>query len=131
MIRVLVALFIFLSQIQLSTSFCAVVNSMGFLSNLIPKADIPTSATQPVPQGSQNAIRTTWIAPSSTVKTQSQAAADVKAAFEAYPQEGQNGVDKGGWEIADGSLDTGKFCAEFTSGSGIFAKLLKISSHHR
>lgn len=96
---------------------------MGFLKKLIPQTPIPTSATQPVSKGSSNAIRTTWTAPS-TVTTDQQAAADVQAAFEEYPQEGQAGIDKGGWQVAEGSLESGKFRAEFTSGSGIFAKLL-------
>ena len=94
------------------------------MGNLLPKSDIPTSATQPVPKGSSNSIRTTWIAPSSTVKNAKQAASDVQAAFTAYPQEGQADIDKGGWEIAEGSFEEGKFRVEFTSGSGIFAKLL-------
>ena len=96
---------------------------MGFLQKLIPQTPIPTSATQPIPKGSSNAIRTTWTAPS-TVTSAQQAAADVQAAFEDYPQKGQSGVDKGGWQVADGSLESGKFRVEFTSGSGIFAKLL-------
>ena len=96
---------------------------MGFLQKLIPQTPIPTSATKPIPKGSSNAIRTTWTAPS-TVTSAQQAAADVQAAFEDYPQKGQSGVDKGGWQVADGSLESGKFRVEFTSGSGIFAKLL-------
>ena len=99
-------------------------NTMGFFSRLIPQSDIPTSATQPVPKGSRNSIRTTWTAPSS-VTTAQQAAADVHAAFSAYPQEGQAGVDKGGWKLVDGSFETGTVRVEFTSaGNGWLARLL-------
>ena len=99
--------------------------TMKFLQFLIPQTPIPTSATEPVPKGSLNAIRTTWTAPSSTVTTVEQASRDIKGAFEAYPQEGQSDIDKGGWEVVDGgSLNDTKFRIELTSGSGFFAKLV-------
>jgi hypothetical protein len=50
-------------------------------------------------------------------------AAAVKAALQEYPQEGQNGVDKGGWVIVEDTLDTGAGRVEYKSGIGIFTKL--------
>jgi hypothetical protein len=107
---------------------------MGFFSNLLfqPTA-IPTSATQPIAQGGrQNTIRTTWIAPK-TIQTAQQAMEDVKNALNTYPQQGQANIDKGGWNIVQEETTTSNnnknnqnlsFRAEFTSGSGFFAKLL-------
>ena len=115
-----------LLQAQPSRSLCFIKSSninMGFLQKFIPSTPIPTSATQEIPKGSKNALRTTWTAPSG-VSTVQQAAADVQAAFEAYPQKGQNDIDKGGWQVAEGALGGSKFRVEFTSGNGIFAKLL-------
>lgn len=45
------------------------------------------------------------------------------AALEAYPQEGQGGVDLGGWKVVDDQLaSSGYQRVEFRSGIGNFAK---------
>eukprot|EP00617_Octactis_speculum_P023992 CAMPEP_0185768110 /NCGR_PEP_ID=MMETSP1174-20130828/47483_1 /TAXON_ID=35687 /ORGANISM="Dictyocha speculum, Strain CCMP1381" /LENGTH=183 /DNA_ID=CAMNT_0028452647 /DNA_START=135 /DNA_END=686 /DNA_ORIENTATION=+ len=52
-----------------------------------------------------------------------EAIASLKATVETYPQEGQNGVDNGGWTYAvDQLADTGYARLEFKSGIGKFAK---------
>lgn len=52
-----------------------------------------------------------------------EAVASLKATVEKYPQEGQNGVDNGGWTYAvDQLADTGYARLEFKSGIGKFAK---------
>merc|ERR1719181_2503169 len=53
------------------------------------------------------------------------AAADVKAVIDAYPQAGQEKVDLGGWSYTeDAILTSGKAKLEFKSGIGNFAKFL-------
>ena len=98
---------------------------MGFrLPKLLPERAPPKSATEPVPKGSMNTIATTWTAPAG-IKSD-QAIKDVKQAFESYPQEGQNGIDKGGWKVAtaDGTMDSGTFRVEYTSSSSSWLTFL-------
>ena len=78
------------------------------------------NALEACPKGSKNCIRTTWTPPSGTNK--SQAVASLKKAIEAYPQEGQNKVDLGGWAIVEDGFDNGSARIEYTSGIGNFAK---------
>ena len=53
------------------------------------------------------------------------AAADVKAVIDAYPQAGQEKVDLGGWSYTeDAILTSGAAKLEFKSGIGNFAKFL-------
>ena len=48
---------------------------------------------------------------------------DLQAALKSYPLEGQDGVDKGGWTVAEDSLaSSGYQRIEFRSGIGNFAK---------
>ena len=97
--------------------------TFGLLEGLISSSPVPTSALDPCPPKSMNCIRTTWTAPVET--TPSQAKAQVQAVFRAYPQEGQAGVDKGGWGVATGTLEEGKFRIEYQSGKGgFFSRLL-------
>jgi hypothetical protein len=79
-------------------------------------------AMEACPAGTANCIRTTWTPPQGTSKANMAAA--VKAVLAEYPQEGQNGVDKGGWAIVDDTLDTGAGRVEYKSGIGNFAKFL-------
>jgi Protein of unknown function (DUF1499) len=77
------------------------------------------------PRGSQNCIRTTWTPPPNT--SPAQASQVVKQVLEAYPQEGYDKVDLGGWKVVDDqfSSSAGKVSrVEFTSGIGNFAKFL-------
>jgi hypothetical protein len=68
-----------------------------------------------------NSIHTTWTVPDGTKDI----AVSVLDILNSYPQEGQAGIDKGGWSIAEGDLvNTGKTRAEFKSGIGNFAILL-------
>ena len=54
------------------------------------------------PKGSNNCIRTTWTPPSGTSKKD--AAQQIKAVLDSYPQEGQEKVDLGGWAFASDNL---------------------------
>lgn len=96
--------------------------SMMCFQKFVPSSPIPSSATEPVPKGSTNSIRTTWTAPSDV--TGKQAIDQVKTVFESYPQQGQQNIDQGGWKVADGSFEKGVFRLEYTSGVGFFARLL-------
>jgi Protein of unknown function (DUF1499) len=77
------------------------------------------------PPGSMNCIRTSW-----TVTKGKDKAAIAKAMLEilqSYPQEGQAGVDKGGWKVVDGDLlKTGTASLEYQSGIGPFAFLFNF-----
>jgi hypothetical protein len=75
---------------------------------------IPTSALKPCLKGSANCIRTTWVSGGS----KEEATEAIQKCLAAYPQKGQNGVDKGGWTIAEGSLESGSARLEFLSGTG-------------
>uniref|UniRef100_A0A7S0KYB5 Uncharacterized protein n=1 Tax=Asterionellopsis glacialis TaxID=33640 RepID=A0A7S0KYB5_9STRA len=79
-------------------------------------------ALEQCPSGANNCVRTSWSPPSGTSKAD--AAKAVRAAIEAYPQEGQNDVDGGGWSIAEDDLDgSGKARVEYrSSGKKFFAK---------
>jgi hypothetical protein len=80
------------------------------------------------PKGSQNCIRTAWTPPPGTKPPD--AARALRGAIESYPQQGQAGVDLGGWKVAEpGFLDGspaggGVARIEYTSGVGNFAKFL-------
>jgi hypothetical protein len=77
-------------------------------------------ALKSCPPNSKNCIHTTWKAPQGTKYVKG----DMLKIINSYPQEGQAGVDKGGWKIVEGSLKlTGKTRIEYTSGLGMFAKL--------
>ena len=83
----------------------------------------PANAIEACPKGSNNCIRTTWTPPSGTSK--SDAAQQIKAVLDSYPQEGQEKVDLGGWSFSNDSLaSSGKASLEYKSGIGNFAKFL-------
>jgi len=65
-----------------------------------------------------------WVWPEGT--SRSAAIGDLRAAIADYPQEGQSGVDKGGWTyVSDNLVLGGSARLEFLSGGdGILAKLL-------
>ena len=69
-----------------------------------------------------NCVRTTWTPPAGTSK--SDAIQGLRAALEAYPQQGQSDVDGGGWTIAvDDLKGSGTARVEYrSSGKGNFAK---------
>lgn len=81
-------------------------------------------ALKSCPPNSQNCIRTTWKATSGAKDVKG----DLLKIINSYPQEGQAGVDNGGWKVATGNLkSTGKTRIEFASGIGIFTKLMNGS----
>jgi Protein of unknown function (DUF1499) len=87
----------------------------------VPDPAQPESATDPCPRIYRNCIRTTWTAPAGTMNV----ASSVLEILSSYPQAGQAGVDKGGWKIVGGDLEaSGKTKLEYTSGTGMLAKLL-------
>ena len=93
--------------------------ALGLLHDKMPRAVKATSATQPCPTASSNRIRTTWMAP--THITKEEACKTVRVVLEAYPQGGQGGIDRGGWNLEH---DEERFHVEYSSGKGFFARLL-------
>jgi Protein of unknown function (DUF1499) len=79
----------------------------------------PSQAVLPAcPPKSKNCLTTTWTAPSNA-----QASSGLADILNSYPQEGQNGVDLGGWKFVEDNLATrGTAKLEYTSGIGTFAK---------
>jgi Protein of unknown function (DUF1499) len=74
------------------------------------------------PPGSQNCISTTWTPQKGSNK--GAVAKAMMSVLQSYPQEGQAGVDKGGWTITSGDLvKTGNVSLEYKSGIGPFAFL--------
>jgi hypothetical protein len=92
----------------------------GALAALFPadRARAAAAAIADCPPRSGNCIRTTWRAPAGTGNV----AAKLAAVVEEYPQEGQGGVDLGGWNVAEGDIRSGRARLEFRSGIGKFAK---------
>lgn len=82
------------------------------------------NAIDACPPKSQNCVRATWSPPAGASKKDAVKA--VREVINAYPQEGQNKVDGGGWEIAEDNLDSsGTARVEYkSSGKGNFAKFL-------
>lgn len=91
----------------------------------------PASALAPCPGGANNCFSTAstekktqiakWRWPSSG--SRGDALVALKSTLESYPQEGQAGVDLGGWKLASDDLaDKGYVRYEFRSGIGKFAK---------
>jgi Protein of unknown function (DUF1499) len=77
------------------------------------------------PPGSQNCIRTTWEAPRGA--NRQRLVQDLQKTLNAYPQQGQNDVDKGGWTIAENDLQSsGSARVEYKSGVGPFAIMLNF-----
>lgn len=73
----------------------------------------PALAIEACPPKTKNCIRTTWTAPSGTKNV----ADSFKNLLAGYPQEGQSGVDLGGWNVFD---NENRY--EYKSGIGNFAK---------
>jgi Protein of unknown function (DUF1499) len=75
------------------------------------------------PPGSQSCIFTVWTPQKGN---DSGAIADaILDILKSYPQEGQAGVDKGGWKIKEGDFaGTGKVSVEYRSGISLLAILL-------
>mmetsp|Transcript_13189 Transcript_13189/g.18909 ORF Transcript_13189/g.18909 Transcript_13189/m.18909 type:complete len:210 (-) Transcript_13189:1688-2317(-) len=83
----------------------------------------PVSALEACPAGSNNCIRLAWEPPAGTSKTE--AAKTLREVIQAYPQQGQDGVDCNGWEIVMDDLEnSGKARVEYKSCIGFFAKLI-------
>jgi hypothetical protein len=80
------------------------------------------NAMEACPKGSSNCIRTTWTPPAGMSKTD--AAASLQKVLAAYPQEGQEKVDLGGWTVAENNFASGTARLEYKSGIGNFAKFL-------
>lgn len=82
------------------------------------------NAIDACPPKSQNCIRATWNPPSGT--SNKDVVLTLKQVLNAYPQEGQDNVDGGGWVIAEDDLDSkGTARVEYrSSGKGNFAKFL-------
>ena len=85
------------------------------------------SAIDACPPKSNNCVRQTWTPPSST--SAADATNQLRDAFNAYPQDGQEGgkVDGGGYTIISDTLgkdsSTGALTLEYQSGIGTFAKM--------
>eukprot|EP00980_Cylindrotheca_fusiformis_P000703 scaffold168_cov124-Cylindrotheca_fusiformis.AAC.3 len=80
----------------------------------------PANAIDACPKGSKNCIRTTWTPPSGSSKASS--IASLRKVLEAYPQEGQDKVDLGGWTLVEDNFNSGSARFEYKSGIGNFAK---------
>jgi hypothetical protein len=101
----------------------AVTAAAASAAVLLPVSAAQAAALDACPPKSQNCIRTTWTPPEGTSKAKMAAA--VKDVLTAYPQEGQNKVDLGGWQIVEDGLENGTSArVEYTSGLGNFAKFL-------
>jgi len=81
-------------------------------------------ALEACPPGSNNCIRVTWTPPAAASKSVS--IATLREALQAYPQQGQQGVDCNGWVVITDDLDgpSGKAKIEYKSCVGFFAKLV-------
>jgi hypothetical protein len=79
-------------------------------------------ALEVCPPKANNCVRTAWTPPAGTSKTD--AVSTLRDALNAYPQEGQDNVDGGGWVIAEDDLaGSGAARLEYkSSGKGNFAK---------
>ncbi|KAJ1460695.1 hypothetical protein M885DRAFT_508912 [Pelagophyceae sp. CCMP2097] len=113
------------------TVLCALLLRCGALSTQTRRAALKVAAAggaallagdanalEACKAGSNNCFTRTWAAPAAGV-----AVGDLRAALDAYPQAGQNGVDLGGFSYAVDSLnDKGYAKLEFTSGLGNFAR---------
>mmetsp|Transcript_34431 Transcript_34431/g.75364 ORF Transcript_34431/g.75364 Transcript_34431/m.75364 type:complete len:199 (-) Transcript_34431:239-835(-) len=89
---------------------------------VISAAPAPGLALEECPSGSNNCVRTSWSPPGGTSKADAVRA--VRDVVNAYPQDGQDKVDGGGWKIATDDLDgSGTARIEYMSaGTGFFAK---------
>lgn len=109
------------------TRRAAILSSVLSLGSLAaPRADAVTACNP----GANNCWSTTstdktkmapWTWPEAM--SREKAISELKATLESYPQQGQDGVDLGGWSVADDQLaDKGYMRLEYKSGIGNFAK---------
>jgi hypothetical protein len=93
------------------------IAASGFLAS-----PFVANSMESCPPKSQNCVRATWTPPSGT--SQKDIVSTLKQVLSAYPQEGQDNVDGGGWVIAEDDLDSnGTARVEYrSSGKGNFAK---------
>jgi len=90
----------------------------AFVGVVVPKESYAIDSCKP---GANNCVQGSWATPSGAEK--SAIVDDLKAAISAYPQEGQNEVDGGGWAIAEDNFGSGVSRVEYrSSGKGTFAK---------
>ena len=81
------------------------------------------NALEACPKGAKNCIRTEWTPPSGFSKDE--IISSLRKVLDSYPQQGQQSVDLGGWQIAeDFSNGAATARVEFKSGIGNFAKFL-------
>lgn len=94
----------------------------GTLFGIVSTASA-ANALEACPPKSNNCVRTVWTPPEGTSKDGS--IKGLLEAINAYPQEGQQQVDEGGWTIVEDNLSTsGTARVEYkSSGKGPFAKL--------
>ena len=100
-----------------------VFNQLGVgLFGLVSTAS-GANALESCPPKSNNCVRTVWTPPEGTSKDDS--IKGLLEAINAYPQEGQQQVDEGGWSIVEDNFSTsGTGRIEYkSSGKGPFAKL--------
>jgi Protein of unknown function (DUF1499) len=98
----------------------AVIATIGSVALVELSMPLPSeAAVTACPPKSKNCLTTTWTAPSGAKA--SSAMADI---LNTYPQDGQNGIDLGGWKFVENNLGNGGGSAklEYTSGIGTFAK---------
>lgn len=102
-------------------------DALTSFGTILTSIAIPASAANAIdacPKGSKNCLRQTWSPPSSTSATD--AASELRAALNAYPQEGlEDGkVDGGGYTVTSDALGSGgSLQLEYrSSGKGFFAK---------
>ena len=103
-------------------AFSTIASTAAAAAAVISVAPAPGLALEECPSGSNNCVRTSWSPPGGTSKADAVKA--VRDVVNAYPQEGQDKVDGGGWKIATDDLGGGGTARiEYMSaGTGFFAK---------
>jgi hypothetical protein len=81
----------------------------------------PANAINACPAGSKNCIRTMWNPPSGSKMEES--ISSLRKVLEAYPQEGQQKVDLGGWTLVEDNFGSGSARIEYKSGIGEFVNM--------
>ena len=101
-----------------------VLNTITAAGAVVFASPIVANAIEACPPKSNNCVRATWTPPAGTSKKD--AITSLKAVLNAYPQEGQDNVDGGGWALVQDDLDSkGTARVEYkSSGKGNFAKFL-------
>jgi len=114
--------------LSLSASCCALLLGLQLMTA------VPCNAVElaPCPKGANNCYSTAskdktqisfWKWPAGM--SRSEAVGSLKKSLASYPQEGQDGVDLGGWTIAEDNFDTSGYARlEFKSGIGNIARFM-------